>query len=150
MGEDFHPNTDWSVVKNNRWDRALAAFRAHRECVERSADLGPALRRVFESGKPVVVNVIADCDGVSNSWAWTRLKSENLYAWGVDELGPEILQHFHVLPVNALRLRKTAEENRIRKSASGFRNTVGNLHSSCRPFAVPERPSIAMSTAPLA
>ena len=63
MGEHIHPNLDWSVGKNNRWDLALEAHGAHGEHVERSEDLGPAPRRAFASGKPAVVNVAANSDG---------------------------------------------------------------------------------------
>ena len=31
MGEDIHPNIDWSVGKSNRWDLAFEAFGAHGE-----------------------------------------------------------------------------------------------------------------------
>ena len=55
MGEDIHPNIDWSVGRNNRWDLAFEAFGAHGEYVERSEDLAPALRRAFGAGKPAVV-----------------------------------------------------------------------------------------------
>jgi acetolactate synthase I/II/III large subunit len=69
-GEDIHPHIDWSVGKNNRWDLAFKALGAHGEYVEQSADLKPAMKRALESGKPAVVNVVADCDGVEYSQAW--------------------------------------------------------------------------------
>ncbi|MGB6081254.1 MAG: thiamine pyrophosphate-binding protein [Xanthobacteraceae bacterium] len=111
QGDDIHPNIDWSVGKNNRWDLAFQALGAHGEYVERSADLKPALKRALESGKPAVVNVVADCDGVEYSQAWLRLKSGDMYSRGLDEISPEIKGHFNVSPLNALRIRKSAEDN---------------------------------------
>ena len=111
QGDDIHPNIDWSVGKNNRWDLAFEALGAHGEYVERAEDLKPAMRRALESGKPSVVNVVADCDGVDYSQAWLRLKSGDMYSRGLDEIGPEIRRHFAVSPLNALRIRKSAEDN---------------------------------------
>lgn len=111
MGEDIHPSIDWSVGKNNRWDLAFQSLGAHGEYVERSEDLRPALGRAFASGKPAVVNVVADCDGVEYSQAWLRLKSGDMYSRGLDAIGPEIRRHFKVSPLNALRIRKSAEDN---------------------------------------
>jgi acetolactate synthase-1/2/3 large subunit len=111
MGEDIHPNIDWSVGKNNRWDLAFKALGAHGEYVERSEDLKPALKRALESGKPSVVNVVADCDGTEYSQAWLRLKSGDMFSRGLDEIGPEIRRHFNISPLNALRIRKSAEDN---------------------------------------
>ena len=111
QGDDIHPNIDWSVGKNNRWDLAFQALGAHGEYVERSADLKPALKRALESGKPAVVNVVADCDGVEYSQAWLRLKSGDMYSRGLDEISREIKSHFNVSPLNALRIRKSAEDN---------------------------------------
>lgn len=111
MGDDIHPNIDWTVGQNNRWDLAFEALGAHGEFVQRSDQLEPALRRAIDSGKPAVVNVVADTDGTSHSQAWLRLKSGDMYSRGIGEIGPEILQHFDISPLNALRLKKTAEDN---------------------------------------
>lgn len=113
-GEDIHPTIDWSVGPKNRWDLAFQALGAHGEYVERSADLEPAMRRALESGKPAVVNVIADCDGVEHSQAWLRFKSGEMYARGLDALDERVLQHFRVSPMNALRIQKTALDNGLR------------------------------------
>lgn len=126
MGNDIHPNIDWSVGKNNRWDLAFKALGAHGEYVEDSADLRPALRRALESGKPAVVNVVADCDGVEYSQAWLRLKSGDMYSRGLDEIGPEIKQHFNVSPLNALRIRKSAEDNGTNIPLSFIAGLTGN------------------------
>jgi acetolactate synthase-1/2/3 large subunit len=111
QGDDIHPNIDWSVGLNNRWDLAFEALGAHGEFVTRGEDLEPAMRRALESGKPAVVNVVADCDGVEYSQAWLRLKSGDMFSRGLDGIGPEIRQHFQVSAVNALRIRKAAEDN---------------------------------------
>ena len=136
MGEDIHPNIDWSVGRNNRWDLAFEAFGAHGEYVERSEDLAPALRRAFGAGKPAVVNVVADCDGASNSQAWLRLKSGDMYSRGLDEIGPQILQHFDVSSINALRLRKTAEDNGTQIPLSFIARLTGNDEAELRDLAV--------------
>ena len=136
MGEDIHPNIDWPVGRNNRWDLAFEAFGAHGEYVERSEDLAPALRRAFGAGKPAVVNVVADCDGASNSQAWLRLKSGDMYSRGLDEIGPQILQHFDVSPINALRLRKTAEDNGTQIPLSFIARLTGNDEAELRDLAV--------------
>lgn len=111
MGDDIHPDIDWSVGKNNRWDLAFSALGAHGEYVESAAELEPAMRRALESGKPAVVNVVADCDGVEYSQAWLRLKSGDMYSRGLPEIGPNIRQHFKVSALNALRIRKSAQDN---------------------------------------
>jgi acetolactate synthase I/II/III large subunit len=43
-----------------RYDRVVEALGGAGETVEKSADLGPALRRAFDSGVPYLVNVITD------------------------------------------------------------------------------------------
>ena len=135
MGEDIHPNINWSVGENNRWDLAFQAFGAHGEFVERSEELAPALRRAFNAGKPAVVNVVADCDGTDQSQAWLRLKSGDMYSRGMDEIGQEILQHFNVSPINALRLRKTAEDNGTRIPLSFIASLTGNNETELRDLA---------------
>ena len=135
MGDDIHPNIDWSVGRNNRWDLAFEAFGAHGEYVERSEHLAPALRRALDSGKPAVVNVVADCDGTTNSQAWLRLKSGDMYSRGLDEIGQEILQHFDVSPINALRLRKTAEGNGTHIPLSFIASLTGNDEAELRDLA---------------
>jgi len=126
MGGDVHPNIDWSVGKNNRWDLAMAALGAHGEYVERSADLQPAIKRALECGKPAVVNVIADCDGTEYSQAWLRLKSGDMYSRGLDSIGPDLRQHFQVSPINALRIRKSAEDNGLQIPLSFIAELTGN------------------------
>lgn len=135
QGGDIHPDIDWSVGKNNRWDLAFQALGAHGEYVERSEDLAPALKRAFASGKPAVVNVIADCDGVDYSQAWLRLKSGDMYSRGLDAIGPEIRRHFAVSPVNALRIRKAAEDNGTQIPLSFIAELTGNDEGKLRELA---------------
>lgn len=111
MGDDIHPHIDWSVGEHNRWDRAFEALGAHGEYVEHAEDLAPAMRRALESGRPAIVNVVADCDGTEYSQAWLRLKSGDMYSRGLEQVGDNIRQHFKVSPLNALRIRKSAEDN---------------------------------------
>lgn len=135
QGDDIHPNIDWSVGKNNRWDVAFEAFGAHGEFVERSEDLAPAMRRALECGKPAVVNVVADCDGVDYSQAWLRLKSGDMYSRGLDEIGPEIRRHFAVTPINALRIMKTAMDNGTQIPLSFVAELTGNDETALRELA---------------
>lgn len=135
QGDDIHPNIDWSVGRNNRWDLAFEAFGAHGEFVERSEDLAPAMRRALESGKPAVVNVVADCDGVDYSQAWLRLKSGDMFSRGLDEIGPEIRRHFAVTPINALRIMKTAMDNGTNIPLSFIAGLTGNDEEDLRELA---------------
>lgn len=126
QGDDIHPNIDWSVGKNNRWDLAFQALGAHGEYVEHVGDLKPAMRRALESGKPAVVNVVADCDGTEYSQAWLRLKSGDMYSRGLDQIGPEVRRHFQISPLNALRIRKSAEDNGMQIPLSFIAELTGN------------------------
>jgi acetolactate synthase-1/2/3 large subunit len=135
MGDDIHPNIDWSVGKNNRWDLAFQAFGAHGEFVEHSEQLAPAIRRALESNKPAVVNVVADCDGVEYSQAWLRLKSGDMYSRGLEEIGPEIRRHFAVSAANALRIRKTAEDNGTQIPLAFIAQLTGHDESVLRELA---------------
>jgi acetolactate synthase-1/2/3 large subunit len=55
--------------------------------------------------------VVADCDGVEYSQAWLRLKSGDMFSRGLEEISPDIRRHFDLSPLNALRIRKAAEDN---------------------------------------
>ncbi len=48
-----------------RYEMAAAGFGCHAEYVERAADLGPALRRALEAGRPACVNVMTDPAAIS-------------------------------------------------------------------------------------
>lgn len=135
QGDDIHPNIDWSVGQNNRWDKAFQALGAHGEYVERAEDLAPAMRRALESGKPAVVNVVADCDGTEYSQAWLRLKSGDMYSRGLDQIGENIRQHFKVSPVNALRIRKAAEDNGTQIPLEFIAELTGNNVKELRKVA---------------
>lgn len=43
-----------------RYDLAAQGFGCHAELIERPEDIGPAIRRAFESGKPACLNVMTD------------------------------------------------------------------------------------------
>jgi len=135
QGGDIHPNIDWSVGLNNRWDLAFQALGAHGEYVERSDQLAPAMRRALESGKPAVVNVIADCDGTEHSQAWLRLKSGDMYSRGLDQVGNDIRRHFGISPLNALRIRKTAEDNGTQIPLEFIAQLTGNAVEELRELA---------------
>ena len=135
QGGDIHPNIDWSVGKNNRWDLAFQALGAHGEYVEHTEELKPAMRRALESGKPAVVNVVADCDGTEYSQAWLRLKSGDMFSRGLEQIGPEIRQHFKVSPLNALRIRKSAEDNGLQIPLSFMAELTGNSVDDLRRVA---------------
>jgi acetolactate synthase I/II/III large subunit len=135
QGDDIHPNIDWSVGKSNRWDLAFQALGAHGEFVERAEDLRSAMRRALESGRPAVVNVVADCDGTDYSQAWLRLKSGDMYSRGLDQVGDSIRQHFRVSPLNALRIRKSAEDNGTQIPLSFIAELTGNSVEELRRVA---------------
>lgn len=135
MGEDIHPGIDWSVGLNNRWDKAFQALGAHGEYVERSEELAPAMRRALESGKPAVVNVVADCDGTDYSQAWLRLKSGDMYSRGLGEIGDDIRRHFQISPLNALRMRKSAEDNGTQIPLSFMAKLTNNSEEELRRIA---------------
>lgn len=134
-GQDIHPNIDWSVGKNNRWDKSFEALGAHGEYVERAEELEPAMRRALESGKPALVNVVADCDGTEYSQAWLRLKSGDMYSRGLDQIGNNIRQHFKVSPLNALRIRKSAEDNGLQIPLSFIAELTGNSEDALKTTA---------------
>jgi acetolactate synthase I/II/III large subunit len=48
------------LAPGTRYDDVVAALGGAGETVERSGDLGPALKRAFASGVPYVVNVLTD------------------------------------------------------------------------------------------
>ncbi len=135
QGDDIHPNIDWSVGYNNRWDLACEALGAHGEFVEHAGDLQPAMRRALESGKPAVVNVVADTDSVDYSQAWLRLKSGDMYSRGLDELTPDVRRHFQVTPMNALRILKTAADNGTQIPLSFVAELTGNKEIDLRKLA---------------
>ena len=64
-----------------------------------------------------------------------RLKSGDMYSRGLDEIGQEILQHFDVSPINALRLGKTAEDNGTHIPLSFIASLTGNDEAEPRDLA---------------
>lgn len=135
QGGDIHPNIDWSVGLNNRWDLAFEALGAHGEYVTKGEDLAPAMKRALNAGKPAVVNVVADCDGTEYSQAWLRLKSGDMYSRGLDEIGSDIRQHFQVSPGNALRIRKAAEDNGMQIPMDFIAELTGNSEQELQELA---------------
>ncbi len=62
-GQDLIYGEGRRVVTNlapTRYDLAAAGFGCHSEYVERPEDLGPALHRAFNAGRPACVNVMTD------------------------------------------------------------------------------------------
>lgn len=51
----------------NRYDLIAEALDCYGETVEQPDQIGPALQRAFDSGKPAVLNVIVECDTVQYS-----------------------------------------------------------------------------------
>jgi acetolactate synthase-1/2/3 large subunit len=109
---DIQPNLgSWEMMRDIRYDEMFAPLGCHVEHVTESGELRPALRRALESGKPAVVNVIADADSPAASLPWLRLKTGEYYSRGIADLPPGALDHFRVSAVEALRLQKTARDN---------------------------------------
>ncbi|WP_310963933.1 thiamine pyrophosphate-binding protein [Nocardioides terrisoli] len=113
MHDDIQPNIgSWDMTPGLRYDKVFEPFGCHVEHVENSADLRPALRRAFDSGKVAVVNVVADSESIEASVPWLRLKIGEFYSRGIDDLPDAIRQHFRVLPaIEILRLHKSAADN---------------------------------------
>lgn len=86
-------------------------------------------------GKPAVVNVAADCDGTEYSQAWLRPKSGDMYSRGLDPIGPEIRRHFRISPLNALRVRKSAEDNGTQIPLAFIAELTGNSVEELRRVA---------------
>jgi acetolactate synthase-1/2/3 large subunit len=62
--QQFH-QTDATALSQASYERVAEAFGGHGERVEDAAEVGPAIRRAIDSGKPAVVNVITQPGVVS-------------------------------------------------------------------------------------
>ena len=112
MREDIQPDIgSWDMMPGLRYDRVFEPFGCHVEHVERSADLRPALRRAFDSGKVAVVNVVADCESIEASVPWLRLKIGEFYSRGIEDLPESLKQHFKLPAIEVLRLHKSGMDN---------------------------------------
>ena len=80
-------------------------------------------------------NVVADCDGTEYSQAWLRLKSGDMYSRGSEGIGSQVRRHFQVSPVNALRIRKSAEDNGMQIPLSFIADLTGNDESELAALA---------------
>ena len=58
-----------------------------------------------------------------------------MYSRGLEEIGPEIRRHFAVSPTNALRIRKTAEDNGTHIPLSFIAELTGHDESVLRDLA---------------
>jgi acetolactate synthase-1/2/3 large subunit len=65
MGEERAVAT--SLAPNVHYEKIADAFGGHGEFVTDPAEIVPALRRAFASGKPAIVNVMIDPEGVSKA-----------------------------------------------------------------------------------
>jgi acetolactate synthase I/II/III large subunit len=65
MGEERAVAT--KLAPGTRYDRIAEAFGGYGELVEDPAQIAPALERAFASGKPSIVNVLTDPDGVKKA-----------------------------------------------------------------------------------
>lgn len=65
QGKQFASQTGVTALAQSAYEKIAEAFGGHSERVENSEDLGPAIRRAIDSGKPAVVNVIAQQGVVS-------------------------------------------------------------------------------------
>jgi acetolactate synthase-1/2/3 large subunit len=116
MHDDIQPGIgSWDMLPELRYDKVFEPFGCHVEHVKTSEELRPALRRALDSGKPAVVNVIADTDSPEASIPWLRLKISEFYSRGIDDLGEGIRKHFRGLSlIEAVRLHKTGLDNGTR------------------------------------
>ena len=58
-----------------------------------------------------------------------------MYSRGLEAIGPEIRRHFRVSAVNALRIRKSAEDNGTRVPLSFIAELTGNDEGELRRLA---------------
>jgi acetolactate synthase-1/2/3 large subunit len=90
----FYPDMgSWDNLPGLRYDRMFQELGCHGEHVEEPDQLRPALARAFSSGKPAVVNVVADTTDVHPlriricaGDTWTRGNVEQLPESGRDQL----------------------------------------------------------------
>lgn len=131
LGADIQPGMgSWDMLPDLRYDRVFEPFGCHVEHVVSSAQLRPALRRALDSGKPAVVNVIADADSPEASIPWLRLKTGELYSRGIDDLPESTRKHFRGLSlIETIRLHKTALDNGTRIPMSFMAALTGNAES---------------------
>ena len=116
MQADIHPDLgSWDMTPGLRYDHVFEPFGCHVEHVEDSAELRPALRRAFDSGKVAVLNVVADSESIEASVPWLRLKIGEFYSRGIEDLPDNLRQHFRALPpIEILRLHKSGLDNGTR------------------------------------
>lgn len=128
MHDEIQPGIgSWDMLPELRYDKVFEPFGCHVEHVESSEQLRPALRRALDSGKPAVVNVIADTDSPEASIPWLRLKISEFYSRGIADLGEGILKHFRGLSViETVRLHKTGLDNGTAIPLSFMAELTGN------------------------
>lgn len=114
----YHPYLDsWDTGKDIRYDKMFAELGCHAEFVTEEAELIPALKRAFASGKTAFVNVIADSSNNAASAAWLRVKTGDIWARGLDDLPPEALDVYHGMSDReCLRLHKLVVDNGLNLS----------------------------------
>ncbi len=64
LGEEYSIGTDLSP--ETRYDKMAEAMGGHGERVTEPGEIGPAIRRALDSGKPAIVNVILDPKGLAD------------------------------------------------------------------------------------
>lgn len=65
QGKQFAKQTDATKLSQAAYEKIAEAFGGHGERVDDAKDVGPAIRRAIDSGKPAVVNVITQPGVVS-------------------------------------------------------------------------------------
>jgi len=125
---DFHPNLDsWDMIPGIRYDKMFEALGCHTEHVDKAEDLRPALRRALESGKPALVNVVADTDSPRISAAWLRLKTGDIHGRGIADMTDTVRQLYAQLsPMEAIRLQKMCADNGLKVSLEFVAELTGN------------------------
>lgn len=123
----FYPDMgSWDNTPGVRYDRMMQEFGCHGEHVETVDQLRPALTRAFNSGKPALVNVVADTDEVHPlrlriCWgdAWTR--------GDIDKLPPEAraMLKANANPRSIARVQKYWRDNGIQVSERELAEVAG-------------------------
>ncbi|MFA5938957.1 MAG: thiamine pyrophosphate-binding protein [Sinimarinibacterium sp.] len=130
----FYPDMgSWENTPGVRYDRMMNEFGCHGEHVETVDQLRPALERAFKSGKPALVNVVADTDEIHPlrlriCWgdAWTR--------GDIEKLPPQARE---MLKANAsvrsiARVQKYWRDNGIQISAQDLAQVAGVDYDSLK------------------
>jgi len=113
--EQYYPNRFNPVMtKDMRYDKAFEEFGCHGEYVTKDDELMPALERAFNSGKPAVVNVIADTDATHPM----RIRANLIDVWMRDD--------YKTLPQDAIEEMKRLGKGTLLRTQKQHKDLTGD------------------------